>query len=134
VSDESVSGYFFDNNVSPHLVEAMKLFGEPVHHMRDLYPGGDPGDPVWIPKISQLGYVLVTYDRGIKRKAHECALFQEHSAGGFFLMGGHKVGRWEQVEQLVRQWRFIKRTAEATPRPFMLRVRSRGWKVSSLLR
>jgi hypothetical protein len=134
VSAVAIGGYFFDNNISPHLVEAMRLFGEPVHHMRDLYPGGDPGDPVWVPEVAGRGLIIVTYDRGIKRKPDECAVFVSSKAGGFFLMGGHRAGRWEQVEQLVRQWRFLKQTAEETPRPFMLRVRSRGWRTSSLLR
>lgn len=134
VSPAPINGYFFDNNVSHHLVEAMRLFGEPVFHMRDLYPGGDPGDTVWIAETARLGYVVITYDRGIKRKPQECALFREHGAAGFFLMGGHKASRWDQVEQLVRQWRHIKSTAKGTPRPFMLKVRSRGWKTSSLLR
>jgi hypothetical protein len=131
-----VTGFFFDNNVSPHLSTALKSFGEPVCHIREIWEK-DPGDPVWLPEIGKRGLVLVTFDLGITKKPHEIALFHKHNVGGIFLRSKDK-GRgdsiWDQVEALVHQWTHIKRTADAEPRPFVFALGRQTRKLVRLLR
>lgn len=128
-----VAGFFFDNNVSPYLVEGLRAFGEPVFHLREIWPQ-DPGDTIWLPEIGRRRWILVTYDVAIRKKPRELAVFRESGVGGFFLSSRHRPSRCDMIEQLVRQWRLIKRTAHAMPRPFMAKVRTRGQELKFLLR
>jgi len=73
--------FFFDNNLSKDLAAGMKAFGEPVLHMNDLHPEGDPGDEVWLPEIGTLGYCLVTRDAAIRRRPGELRAYRLHEVG-----------------------------------------------------
>jgi hypothetical protein len=128
------AGYFFDNNESVHVAEALRILGEPVHHMRHLFPAGDPGEPVWLPEVGKRDLVVVTYDLAIARTAQEIALYVDSGVGGVFLPAGHAPGRCERIEQMIRRWRFIKKVARENDRPFMFKLRQRGFRLESLLR
>lgn len=133
MSAPPISGYFFDNNLSPYLASGMRTFGEDVCHLTDLFPR-DTKDPVWLPEIGARGLILVSHDTKIRKKPIEIALVKQHLVGGFFLInkegGGHTAGRCAIIEQLVRHWRLMKREAAARPRPFLFAVSRFGTKLT----
>jgi hypothetical protein len=124
--------FFFDANLSPNLAAGMRAFGENVEHISDTFvPGVE--DIAWLPYVGSDGLVLVTRDVRIWRNPAELALITRHNIGGFVL-GGQELDRCGLIQQLIRHWPLMKRTARKEARPYLYRLRRTGTKLTSLLK
>jgi hypothetical protein len=108
--------FFLDACISQNFSASLKLFGEEVLHLQDLYPG-DTKDTIWIPRVCREGHVVITADRAqtkVKGKTHaECALYQKHRGRAFFLPNG--FSQWlirKQIACFFRAWPAITDQAE----------------------
>lgn len=88
--------FFVDNNLSQHLANGMKAFGEDVVHLKEFFPD-DVDDVVWLEHIGREGWILITRDERVRYNPSESAAIREHNIGAFFL-GGKNRGRWELIE------------------------------------
>lgn len=75
-------------------------------------------DHIWIPRVTELGWLIVTRDSAIQRHRREIGAVQEHSARMIALAGKEAGDTWHQLEILMTQWRAIARQA-AEPGPFI---------------
>jgi len=116
--------FFFDNNLSPRLVDGLKAFGEDVTHLRTHFPGATE-DSQWLPGIGKKGWVLITADKKIKRKPHERQALKSNKVGAFvFSVTGMNHCGW--IRLVVRRWSEIKEFASRTPPPYIYRVPIKG--------
>lgn len=124
-------GFFFDANMPERIARAMQDLDENVVWIFDEFKDGDPGDHVWLPWVASEGLVVITRDLDMISPALK-GLYRKHNAGGFYLHGGNDR-KCDVIQYVVRQWPLLKRTARTTDRPFLLRVRPKGWHMKSLL-
>ncbi len=103
--------FFFDNNISPHLVDILKILGVDALHLRDVFPT-NAKDTEWIPRVGQEGWVLVTADKNILRNRAERDALREHRLTTLVLKETilHK-GMWEQTEWFIKHWQEIGKDA-----------------------
>jgi hypothetical protein len=76
---------------------------------RPACPVGDTAtkDPVWIPEVTERGWLIVTRDRNIAANRAEVAAVRASGARMVALSGREAIGTWNQLEVLMRQWRSI---------------------------
>ena len=81
--------YFFDECLSHRLALMLRALDEDVVHISEAegFARGDK-DPVWLPKLATLGWVLVTDDARIRRKPDERALIEGLKIRAVFIAGG----------------------------------------------
>ena len=116
--------FFFDNNLSSKLAHGMREFGEDVVHLTDHFPQ-DAVDSEWLRFVGENQLVLVTRDEKIRWKPAEIAAVKAFNVAVFFL-GGKKLNRCDLIEQIVRNWRRMKRIAATERRPFAIRIPPHG--------
>jgi hypothetical protein len=102
--------FFFDNCVSPHVVEALRCL-EPRHeleHLRDRFPEGAL-DPDWIKQLGEEGgWTIVSGDPRISRGKAERAAWHESRLTAFFcgdawanrrlmLQASELFGWWDEI-------------------------------------
>jgi len=122
--------FFFDNNISPTLVEGLKGFGEDVCHLKDYFPEDTP-DPQWLKAIGQNNWILITRDKAINRRPVEKQAIKQYKLGSFFMLG-KDMDRWAQVKQMVIAWKRIKEYAAKSRKPFAYKVYRSGRKIEPL--
>lgn len=118
--------FFIDNNLSEQLARGMKEFGEDVVHLKEFF-ADDADDAVWLQRIGDEGWFLITRDDKIRHRPAEIQALRNHQVGAFFL-GGKNRTRCELIQQLVRNWPRIKEYASKTKRPFACRIPPSGTK------
>ena len=97
-----------DENLPPALARALfALFaGEhEIIHLRDRF-GPSVKDVDWIPRLSREGnWIVISGDRGIRRKKAEYNAFKSSRLIGFFLSAGlNKAPLVKQAERILALW------------------------------
>lgn len=111
--------FFLDNNVSPHLADALlclgRLDGDEIEHLRKRFPP-DTSDVVWIAKLgSESSWTLVSGDQRIRTRREERAAFLAAKLTTFFLAHQWVQARlWTQAEFLFFWWPTIRDFASKT--------------------
>ncbi|TAE29995.1 MAG: hypothetical protein EAZ91_11130 [Cytophagales bacterium] len=115
---------YIDENLSPYIAEDLDILERPMGDGFEILSigktfGRGAQDEDWIPEVGAQEAVVVTQDINIHRTRRQRELFEKHGVGIFFISPPSKTGYtyWEQVEQLVRRWRDIKKKCR-TKRPF----------------
>lgn len=75
-------------------------------------------DTAWIPIVAGAGWLIITRDSRIQDHRAEVAAVKEHGAKLVALTGKEALGRWQQLEVLLCQWRSIEPLA-TKPGPFI---------------
>ena len=122
--------FFFDNNVSLHLVNGMRAFGENVIHLQEKFPE-NTDDVIWLKHLGENKMVLITRDEKIRWNPAERDAFRKHKVGAFFL-SGKNLDRCRMIQQVVKNWPRIKEYARKSKPPYFFRVPSRGTKFTAL--
>ncbi len=118
--------FFVDNNLSEHLANGMKAFGEDVIHLKELF-SESTDDVTWLQYLGENDLFLVTRDERVRRNPAEIQAMRTYGVGAFFL-GGKNRSRCELIQQLVRNWPRMKELASKTNRPFAYRIPPTGTK------
>ena len=92
-----------DNNLSPHIAEALEAVGEDVLHVKDIFLDQSPDEKI-LQYCADKGCMLVTLDKKLRYRPAIATATQEYRIGIFILQGKDK-SRWERFCQLVRAWR-----------------------------
>lgn len=116
--------FFFDENLSPHLVAGLRGFGEDVVHLTDEFAPGTR-DVDWLEVIGNKGWPLVSKDERIRYNKGEREQITRHSVSAFFL-GGKKMSRCETIQQVVRAWPEMKKWVAKSRTPFLAKVSRHG--------
>jgi hypothetical protein len=87
-----------------------------VIHRRERAPcpivSPEVKDPVWIPEVTRLGWLILTRDSHVKDHRREIGAVLEYSARMVVLSGPEAVATWEQLEIFMCQWRGIERCCD----------------------
>lgn len=75
-------------------------------------------DPIWIPQVTALGWLIVTRDHNIALNRAEINAVRNSGARMVALAGRDAVGTWDQLEVFMRQWRAIEGLLDQ-PGPFI---------------
>lgn len=113
--------FLFDNQLAPHLAEAVhaltKVDGHEAIHLRKKFPPNTK-DIDWITTLgAEGGWIVICGDLDIIRTRAERPIWKAAGLVGFFLRKGwmHQTP-WEQAWRLIRWWPTIVKQAEiATP-------------------
>ncbi len=122
--------FLFDNNIGPFVAEGLRAFGEDVCHLTE-HLSAETADEVCLEFVGKKGMFLVTRDKMIRKRPIELEALKRHNVGAFFL-AGKKMGKWDQIRQIIRAWPTMKETASRTRPPFAFRVNQAGSKVERL--
>lgn len=98
----------FDENLPPALARALSALFAGEHeivHLRDRF-GPGVKDVEWIPQLSREGnWIVISGDRGIRRKKAEYNAFRSSRLIGFFLSAGlNKAPLVKQAERVLALW------------------------------
>ncbi len=106
--------FYFDENVSPRLVEILRKGGAPGSFM-DAVGSKMTGmrDPDWLQKINELGWIVISSDRNEQTRGISA---EEVAATGIvYLMLGEFFDHlkiWEKTKWVVAHWDAIYRQAQ----------------------
>jgi predicted nuclease of predicted toxin-antitoxin system len=62
--------FFFDNNLPPRMAPILRLMDIEAVHLQEEFPA-NVDDVVWMPEVGRKGYVVLTTDYKIARRASE---------------------------------------------------------------
>lgn len=86
-----------------------------------LVTSPDTADEVWIPRVAEAGYLIVTRDSRIGRRIAERRAVVDHGARMVALAARDANTVWTQLEVVMSQWRRIEKLVEL-PGPFIYRA------------
>jgi hypothetical protein len=75
--------FFFDTNISEHLVNGLKAFGESVVHLKEMFDQQEP-DASWLRQIGEKKFFLVTRDERVRFNPIEMGAIRQSGVGAFF--------------------------------------------------
>jgi predicted nuclease of predicted toxin-antitoxin system len=118
--------FFFDNNLSEKLAQAMQLLDvdSTIEHLRDNFRQNEP-DEVWLKYVGEKGLILITRDQKIRKRRIELLVYKQHRVCAFILTGKN-LGRWREIKQLICAWEEIRSLAASEQRPFAFQVPPKG--------
>jgi len=119
--------FFFDNNLSPHIPEALRILGESACHLQDEFKP-DTNDIDWLPYVAKNNMALITLDLRITKIPLEVNLLRKFNIKAFFLEGKNMDG-WSRIIQIFRAWKEMQRHASNHRPPHILKVNRHGTKV-----
>lgn len=118
--------FFFDENMPRRLADALREeLGENATHLYDHFDRDGVLDAEVLKHVGERGWLLVSRDRRILRRAHERAVMETMGIGAFFL-NDSLDDFCSIVRAVVRNWPEMKRVARTRPRPFAFLVRERS--------
>jgi hypothetical protein len=105
--------FMLDNNLPPQFAVILQMLDLDVCHLRDHF-AANTDDAVWIPEAAKHGWVVVTCDLRIRKRAQERQAYKQAGAVVVGLFPGFSriptlrgkllwlLRRWDDIEQAVR--------------------------------
>lgn len=117
---------FFDRSVGTRIPRTLRSLGVPVgiEHHQQHFDRAAPDD-LWLPIVGSNGWTVVGFDWSYHQNQAELAALRRYGIGVFYLWGVQRQ-TWERMFCLARAYERIIRAIDATPRPFIYRVRKSG--------
>lgn len=99
----------------------------------DVIHAGEPGAPAantkdkdWLPRAGEERWVVLSRDKGIRRRPAELRAVMDNGVRLFVLTSAGNLSRWDTLELLVRRWADITQTATQNQGPFICAVTRGG--------
>jgi len=102
--------FIFDEGLGHGLATGLRLAGKNVEHVLDHFPRGTP-DVDWLSYVGENKLILVTKDKGIRKKPNEKELLIKYKIVAFYLGGSEKSGQ-DILKQLVNAWENMEEKAK----------------------
>ncbi len=115
--------YWVDRSLGAHIVpRALREAGIAIATYADLYPN-DPAveDAIWIPVVTERGYVILTKDKQIRHSPVEIEAIRLAGARYVCLSAKNMRGD-EQAECLLDHWKTIDALVANKPAPLLVTV------------
>ena len=117
--------FLFDENISGVVVDALKALGKPVAYLTDILPRGTVDQDVFS-RLGELGWLLVTQDKKIKRKKHELEALRRAGIGAFIFTGRAERDVDSMMMLVLKHFNEMQRLADETTRPFIFGISDKG--------
>jgi hypothetical protein len=128
---------FIDENFPKQLAKGINLLIQKQNQRDNLdievisleeHFGAGILDEDWIPKIGELGGIVITQDYRIQSQKHQRELYLKHGVSILFFNPPSKSGflYWEMVKQIVNRWEEITHILKKNKPPFAFRCSSRA--------
>jgi predicted nuclease of predicted toxin-antitoxin system len=125
MSQESTVTFFLDRALGKHYVaQALAKAGATVEVCDDHFPPDCP-DVVWLPEVSQRGWIILTKDDKIGRNPLEQIAIAQSDAKVFILATGNLTGK-EMGQIFALALPRIKKLTQSHRSPFIARVYEGG--------
>jgi predicted nuclease of predicted toxin-antitoxin system len=125
MSQESTVTFFLDRALgSNYVAQALKQAGATVEVFAPHFPPDCP-DVVWLPEVSQRGWIILTKDDKIGRNPLEQIAIAQSAAKVFILAGGNLTGK-EMGNIFALALPKIQKLAQSHRPPFIARVYEGG--------
>lgn len=100
--------FFFDNDISWRVVEALKQLVDPSEAqliaLRDRFPVSAK-DTDWIPFVGQEGWVLISRDLNQRRRDAERQALQAHGVRALYIkQSGNPGDLYQDAARIIRHW------------------------------
>jgi hypothetical protein len=103
--------FFFDNDLSPKIVQALCALGADAVHLKSQFRQ-TVRDTDWIPQVAGEGMAAVTADLGIRTCYEERCILRDCGLRAFFICRqASQMLFWEQAAWFIRHWPEIERVA-----------------------
>ena len=102
--------FFFDEGLGQNLAKGLSLLGKDVEHVLDSFPKGTK-DVEWLSYVGENNLVLITKDKGIRKKPNEKALLIKYGVVAFYLGGSERSGH-DILKQLANAWENMETKAQ----------------------
>jgi hypothetical protein len=102
--------FIFDEGIGQNFAEGLRLTGKNVEHVLDTFPQGTK-DEEWLDYAGKNQLVLITKDKGIRRKPNEKALLLKYGVVAFYLGGSESSGH-DMLLQVVKIWNKMEQKAK----------------------
>jgi hypothetical protein len=89
-------------------------------------PAPNTKDKDWLPLAGEQGWVVLSRDKGIRRRPAELRAVMDSGVRLFVLTSAGNLSRWDTLELLVRRWADISHTAAQNDGPFICAVTRGG--------
>lgn len=130
---------YFDENISPALVEGLRRIQE-GRRSDDILVcsvieefGRGAADEEWIPGVAQRHGVVITQDFNIHRTRAQWELCRQNRIGIIFLKPPRKGwSYWDIVQVVIRWWPEVSAIAKNIERPFGRYIEFHASKIKSL--
>lgn len=118
--------YFFDNNLSHKLVGILKLLDVDALHLKEVFPE-NMQDVDWLPDAGQKGWIVVTVDHAIRRRAADYEVMKRNHVTVLFLKKNFlKRDKWLQAQWFVSNWIKIEQQAQKLNAGDIMEVNDNG--------
>ena len=116
--------FLFDENISPGVVESLKPLEMPVVHITQVEELGRGAMDEFIFEFLRRrpDWFLVTQDKQMRHKKHQCRAMLEAGLGVFILTGRAVKTNHKMVLLLLQCWDEIEKNAGRTSRPFIFGI------------
>jgi hypothetical protein len=116
--------FFIDNCLGNHVFTTLRNAGWKVKNHLDHFKHNED-DEVWIPKVTQLRWVLLTKDKRISKRVSQRDVVVQCRAQMFSLPNGEMTGD-EMAKRFLERGRVMGRTLHKYDAPFIARVCQNG--------
>ena len=113
--------FFFDRNLGHRVPEALRADGWLVEVHDDHFREDTP-DTVILGEIARRGWVLVTQDRRIRKRASELEALLEHDVRAFFIASTANLSAAQTIDVLRRAERAMTTALNELDAPFVVAI------------
>ncbi|MFQ5677242.1 MAG: hypothetical protein ACE5G1_15220 [bacterium] len=120
--------FFCDNNISYKIAKALSVLAQPtdkVIHLTEDFPA-DTADEEWISQITKEGYIVISGDPKIAKRAHQKALVDSELTVFFLAKGWMNLSFWKQASGLIKTFPEIMRLARENPSKCIFEITKGG--------
>lgn len=112
--ESNLATFFFDNDISFRIVEALKILSRPnsgieLIALRDRF-AQDTRDVDWIPTVADAGWIIISRDNNQRRREAELKALKQHHATALYLRQSSKslelyrdaarmIGNWPKITE-----------------------------------
>jgi predicted nuclease of predicted toxin-antitoxin system len=118
--------FYLDNNLSYRFARALTALGDDVRALREEFPE-NTADVEWIPKIKDKDACLITADKRIITRPHECLILRQANITTFFLGPFFlSLQFWPQAAWIVKHWPTLRTFGDKSARGTCFFVQHNG--------
>lgn len=95
-----------------------------IEHLKDKFYQ-NAKDEEWLKYAGEREMIVITRDQKIRKRPQELLAYRRYNVRAFFLTG-KRLGKWQEIKQLINHWEEMKNIVINSRRPFAFQVPQKG--------